>query len=100
LLAVLACVAATSAKAQDAVADFFRGKQITIYVGSSAGGGYDAYARLIARYFGNHIPGNPTVVVENMPGAASNKAAGYIYSVAPKEALPWRRCFPARCSIR
>ncbi len=83
LLAGLCTV--TAAAAQDAVADFFKGKQINILVGSSAGGGYDTYARLLARYFGNHIPGNPSVVVQNMPGAASNKAAGYIYSVAPKD---------------
>jgi tripartite-type tricarboxylate transporter receptor subunit TctC len=73
------------AAAQDAVADFFKGKQVNIVVGSSAGGGYDTYARLLSRYMGNHIPGNPTVVVQNMPGAASNKAAGYVYSVAPKD---------------
>ena len=94
LFAVLACIAATSAKAQDAVAHFYSGKQITIYVGSSAGGGYDTYARLIARHFGNHIPGNPTVVVENMPGAGSNKAAGYVYSVAPKDGTAMAAVFP------
>jgi tripartite-type tricarboxylate transporter receptor subunit TctC len=82
------------ASAQEAVADFFRGKQITIYVGSSAGGGYDTYARLIARYFGNHIPGNPTVVVENMPGAGSNKATGYVYAVAPKDGTAMAAVFP------
>src|SRR5208282_1616942 len=91
---VLACLVVTPASAQDAVADFFRGKQITIYVGSSAGGGYDTYARLIARYFGNHMPGNPTVVVENMPGAGSNKATGYIYSVAPKDGTAMAAVFP------
>jgi len=96
---VLACLAAKSfaampAHAQDAVADFFRGKQIALYVGSSAGGGYDTYARLISRYFGNHIPGNPTVVVENMPGAGSNKAAGYIYSVAPNDGTAIAAVFP------
>jgi tripartite-type tricarboxylate transporter receptor subunit TctC len=92
--AVLACLVVTPASAQDAVADFFRGKQITIYVGSSAGGGYDTYARLISRYFGSHIPGNPTVVVENMPGAGSNKAAGYVYSVAPKDGTAMAAVFP------
>ncbi len=72
-------------RAQDAVAQFYKGKQINIYVGSSAGGGYDTYARLLARRFGSYIPGNPTVVVQNMPGAGSNKAAAYIYSVAPRD---------------
>ncbi len=72
-------------RAQDAVAQFYKGKQINIYVGSSAGGGYDTYARLLARRFGSYIPGNPAVVVQNMPGAGSNKAAAYIYSVAPRD---------------
>src|SRR5262249_32183175 len=82
-LAVLA--AASPGHAQDAVAQFYKGKQITLYVGSSAGGGYDTYARLIARRFGHYMPGNPSVVVQNMPGAGSNKLAGYMYSVAPKD---------------
>jgi tripartite-type tricarboxylate transporter receptor subunit TctC len=84
IVALIALIAAP-ARAQDAVAQFYKGKQINLYVGSSAGGGYDAYARLLARRFGNFIPGNPTIVVQNMPGAGSNKLAGYIYSVAPKD---------------
>jgi tripartite-type tricarboxylate transporter receptor subunit TctC len=82
---VVASMAAGPALAQDAVAQFYRGKQITLIVGSSAGGGYDIYARLIARHLGKHIPGNPVVVPTNMPGAASNSAAAHIYSVAPKD---------------
>lgn len=82
------------ASAQGAVADFFRGKQINIIVGSSAGGGFDAYARLIARHIGDYIPGNPDVVVQNMPGAGSNKLAGYIYSVAPKDGTVIGAVFP------
>ena len=87
LLALLlfACVVQDPARAQDAVAQFYKGKQINLYVGSSAGGGYDTYARLLARRLGNYVPGNPTVVVQNMPGAGSNKLAAYIYSVAPKD---------------
>jgi tripartite-type tricarboxylate transporter receptor subunit TctC len=73
------------AAAQDAVAQFYKGKQINLYVGSSAGGGYDTYARLLARRLGNYVPGNPSVVVQNMPGAGSNKLAAYIYSVAAKD---------------
>jgi len=73
------------AQAQDQVAQFYRGKQINLYVGSTAGGGYDAYARLLARKFSSYIPGNPAIVPQNMPGAGSNKLAGYIYSVAPKD---------------
>jgi tripartite-type tricarboxylate transporter receptor subunit TctC len=78
LLAVPAC-------AQDSVAQFFRGKQITVIVGSSAGGGYDIYARLLARHLSKYVPGNPGVVVTNMMGAASNAAAAHIYNVAPKD---------------
>jgi tripartite-type tricarboxylate transporter receptor subunit TctC len=73
------------APAQDSVAQFYKGKQINLYVGSSAGGGYDTYARLLARRFAAAIPGNPAVVVQNMPGAGSNKLATYIYSVAPRD---------------
>jgi tripartite-type tricarboxylate transporter receptor subunit TctC len=91
LLGLFAVVALTvlagmsPARAQDAVAQFYKGKQINLYVGSSAGGGYDTYARLLARRLGSFVPGNPTVVPQNMPGAGSNKAASYIYSVAPKD---------------
>lgn len=74
-----------AARAQDSVAQFYKGRQINLYVGSSAGGGYDTYARLLARRFANYIPGNPTIVTQNMPGAGSNKLASYIYSVAPKD---------------
>ncbi len=84
-LLLSALPAAAPAGAQDAVAQFYKGKQINLYVGSSAGGGYDTYARLLARRFGSFIPGNPTVVPQNMPGAGSNKLASYIYSVAPKD---------------
>jgi len=83
--ALVAALAGAPAPAQDAVAQFYRGKQITLIVGSSAGGGYDIYARLVARHMGKHIPGNPVVVATNMPGAASNSAAAHIYNVAPKD---------------
>src|SRR3954451_10409264 len=76
---------AANAAAQDANAQFYKGKSITIVVASSPGGGYDLYGRMIARHIGKHIPGNPSVVVNNMPGAASNVAAAYIYNVAPKD---------------
>jgi len=67
------------------VADFYKGRQISLVIGSSAGGGYDTYARLLARHLGRHIPGEPLVVPTNMPGAASNIAAAFIYNVAPKD---------------
>lgn len=66
-------------------ADFYKGKNITYYVGNSAGGGYDTYTRLLARYFGNHVPGNPGAVVQNMPGGGGLVAANHVYNVAPKD---------------
>jgi tripartite-type tricarboxylate transporter receptor subunit TctC len=82
------------AAAQDSPEAFFKGKQISVIVGSSPGGGYDTYARLLARHFGAAIPGNPTIVVQNMSGAGSNRAAGYIYSVAPKDGTAIGAVFP------
>lgn len=78
----LACAGAAQA---DEIADFYRGKQITIQVGFGAGGGYDTTARIFARHLGNHVPGNPGVVVQNVPGAGSMKVANFIYNAAPKD---------------
>src|SRR5690242_11056003 len=66
-------------------ADFYRGKTITIFVGFGAGGGYDQYSRLLARHFGDYIPGKPSIVVQNMPGAGGLLAANHVYNVAPKD---------------
>lgn len=74
-----------AAHAQDAVADFYKGKQVTISVGSSPGGGYDTYARLISRFLGRHIPGSPSVLVNNMPGAGGNVLANQLYTIGPKD---------------
>lgn len=68
-----------------AQAPFYQGKTIQIVVGFGPGGGYDAYARLIARWMGNHIPGNPIFVVQNMPGAGTRVAANWLYNVAPRD---------------
>ena len=84
LAAAAAMLVASLAHAQTAEPAFAR-KTITIYIGYTAGGSYDLYARLIARHLGKHIPGNPTVVAQNMPGAGSMKAANYVYQVAPKD---------------
>jgi tripartite-type tricarboxylate transporter receptor subunit TctC len=73
-----------SAHAQS-VAEFFKGRTVEIYVGYSVGGGYDLYARLLARYIGKHIPGNPTVIAKNMEGAASLRLANWLYQVGPKD---------------
>jgi tripartite-type tricarboxylate transporter receptor subunit TctC len=89
-----ALLGTTAALAQDSVEQFYKGKQLTIVVGSSSGGGYDTYARLIARHIGNRIPGNPAIVVQNMPGAGSNKAAAYMAQVAPKDGTTIAAIFP------
>ena len=73
-----------AARAQS-VADFYRGKSIDLDIGYSVGGGYDLYARLIARRLGGHIPGNPTVVPKNMEGAGSLRLANYLYAAAPND---------------
>ena len=70
---------------EEAVAAFYRGKTVSIYIGSPVGGGYDGYARLLARHLGRFIPGRPAVVPQNMPGAGSNKAAGFLYTQAPRD---------------
>lgn len=77
-------VSALPARA-DSVEDFYRGKTVSVVVGFSVGGGYDLYARHLARHIGKHIPGNPNVVPQNMPGAGSLKAANYIFTAAPKD---------------
>src|SRR5712691_977308 len=68
-----------------APAEFYKGRTISIIIGYSAGGGYDLYARVLAQHLGKHIPGNPIVIPQNMPGAGSIKAANYVFSVAPKD---------------
>jgi tripartite-type tricarboxylate transporter receptor subunit TctC len=65
--------------------DFFKGRTIDLYIGYSVGGGYDVYARMIARHMGRHIPGNPTVTPKNMEGAGSIRLANWLYNVAPRD---------------
>lgn len=77
------CVGAKAA--EEDVAKFYKGKQVKVIVGYPAGGGYDAYARLLARHIGRHIPGTPNVMPSNMPGAGSMIAANYLYARASKE---------------
>ncbi|HTI85628.1 MAG TPA: hypothetical protein VL966_03410 [Alphaproteobacteria bacterium] len=73
-----------SAHAQS-VADFYKGAQVKLVISSDVGGGYDAYARTIAKYWGKHLPGNPTMVPQNMPGAGGVRAANYLWEAAPKD---------------
>jgi tripartite-type tricarboxylate transporter receptor subunit TctC len=82
LAALLLAAGATAASAQS---EMFAGKTITIYVGYTAGGSYDLYGRLISRHLSAHLPGHPSVVVQNMPGAGSLKAGNYLYEVAPRD---------------
>jgi tripartite-type tricarboxylate transporter receptor subunit TctC len=84
LCAALVALAGVAAAADD-VADFYKGRDISMVIGYSAGGGYDAYARLLARYFGKHIPGEPSIIPQQMAGAGSLRSANYIYSVAAKD---------------
>jgi tripartite-type tricarboxylate transporter receptor subunit TctC len=83
--AALVAALATQPARGAGVEDFYKGKTISLLIGYSVGGGYDAYGRLLARHLGKHIPGNPSVVPQNMTGAGSLKAANYLYSVAPKD---------------
>jgi tripartite-type tricarboxylate transporter receptor subunit TctC len=83
-LVLVATLAAPSALAQPAE-QFYAGKQIKLIIGTSAGGGYDTNARLLARYYGAHIPGNPTIVPQNMPGAGGIRASSFLYSSAPQD---------------
>lgn len=69
----------------DTVADYFKGRRVSIMVGYETGGGYDLYARLIAQFLSRHLPGQPTVIVQNMPGAGGLKAARYLLEVAPQD---------------
>jgi tripartite-type tricarboxylate transporter receptor subunit TctC len=86
VLALLCCAAGAplTAAAQSAE-QFFKGKTINVYIGFAPGGTYDYYSRLFARFIGRHIPGNPSVVAQNMPGAGSFLAANFLYAVAPKD---------------
>src|SRR5262249_14943161 len=83
-LAALVTLGPLAAAADDS-ADFYAKKTVTIAVGSSAGGNYDLYARLVARHLGQHIPGKPTVIVQNMPGAGSRRLANVLHNVGPHD---------------
>src|SRR5258707_12672914 len=82
-LAALA-LSGPAARADD-VADFYRGRTVSLVAGFNVGGGADAYARLIARHLGPHVPGNPPVVVKNMQGAGSVLAANHLFNVSPRD---------------
>jgi tripartite-type tricarboxylate transporter receptor subunit TctC len=83
--AVAALAAAAGAVRADPVEDFYRGRQVRLIIGSSSGGTYDSYGRLLAAHLGRHIPGSPAVVPANMPGASGIQSATYLYQIAPKD---------------
>jgi tripartite-type tricarboxylate transporter receptor subunit TctC len=84
LLTLFSLLGIASAPAAS-VEEFYRGNRVTLYIGSEAGAGYDLYARVLARHIGKHIPGNPTIVPENMPGAGSIILANFMYAKAPRD---------------
>src|SRR5262245_19765182 len=85
-LATLAIITTdVHAQTGDAAADFYRGKTVAIVVGHEAGTGYDFFGRMLARHVGRHLPGNPTVVPQNTPGAGGLKTAKWLNAVAPKD---------------
>ena len=84
-MAALALVFCVTSGGATRAQDVFRGKEINLYVGSAPGGPYDAYARLVARHLGKHLPGNPSIVVQHMPGASGRRLMGFISNVAPKD---------------
>src|SRR5262245_46988283 len=84
LVVAIVALTAPSARGQD-VAEFYKRNRINLIVSYGPGGGYDVYARVLARHMSKHMPGNPLIVVQNMPGAGSLRGTNYIYNVAPKD---------------
>jgi tripartite-type tricarboxylate transporter receptor subunit TctC len=95
LCATLALATPALAQDADALAKLFRDKNVTIGIGSSAGGGLDTYGRLVSRHLGKHLPGNPSVVVSNMPGAGGNVVANNLWTTAPKDGTFMGITFPS-----
>jgi tripartite-type tricarboxylate transporter receptor subunit TctC len=83
--AIFALSAAAPAASQEAMADFYRGKTVTLVIGTGPGGAYDIHGRLLARHLAQHIPGAPKLVVQNIPGAGSVQAANYVFNIAPQD---------------
>src|SRR4051812_32992063 len=101
VVATLASVLATwfvTAVAQ--APDFYKGKQIDLYVGYSVGGGYDIYARILARHLGKHLPGKPVVVPKNMEGAGGRRLANWLYQAPPRDGTAFGTIAEASRSIR
>ena len=84
-IAVIATLAASPAPAQQSAADFYRGKNVALLLGTGPGGSYDLYARLFAEHLGKHIPGNPSILVEHMPGAGGVTAGNHLFGPGPQD---------------
>jgi tripartite-type tricarboxylate transporter receptor subunit TctC len=85
LLMLTGMLASGPAAAQQGVAEFYKGKQIDLYIGTPPGGGYDQYGRVLGRYMSQHIPGNPAIVYRNMPAGGGRQAMNHVYNVAPAD---------------
>jgi tripartite-type tricarboxylate transporter receptor subunit TctC len=85
MLSLLASPLASTPSSAESVADFYKGQELTILIGHPPGGSYDLYAQLAARHLGKFIPGNPTVIVQSMPGGGGSKASAYFYNKAPRD---------------
>jgi len=86
IMITLALAVSAPAQAQS-VADFYRGKTVDVYIGTSVGGGYDAYTRILSRHMGRYLPGNPVLVPKNMAGGGGIRLANFLYNAAPKDGL-------------
>lgn len=82
---LIGLISAPAVRGDDDVRRFYTGKQINLIISTAPGGGVDSYSRLLARHFDRHIPGEPNIVAQNMPGASGVKAANYLYNIAPKD---------------
>ena len=85
LAIAVACASVANSAAAQSVEEFYRGKTITMVVSTGVGNGFDTNARLVARHLGRHLPGQPTIVVKNMPGAGHVLAANYMATDAPRD---------------
>src|SRR5262249_34580571 len=85
VVALASAVSFAAPAGAQSVEEFYKGKNLTLIIGYSVGGGYDLYARHLARHMGKHIPGRPVLIPQNMTGAGSLRAATYLYTAAPKD---------------
>jgi len=85
LVAIAVSLLPSSPASAQSPAEFYKGKSVELYIAYSAGGGYDLYARMVARHLGRHIPGNPQIVPKNMEGAGGLRLANWLYQAAPRD---------------